>query len=110
MDSQMPKRIDVHVHFLPPSYRQACVDNGHANPDGMPYLPEWSEEAHLKLMDEEGIYAHILYPNVGGFGSGRFLQLKEPALMLESVRAYNDFAIEWAAPGKGRPPGIEPRS
>lgn len=58
--------------------------------------------ARLKLMDEEGIYAHLLYPNVGGFGSGRFLKLKDPQLMLESVRAYNDFAVEWAAPGKGR--------
>jgi uncharacterized protein len=59
-------------------------------------------EERLQLMDEEGIYAHIIYPNVGGFGSGRFLQLKDPELMLDSVRAYNDFMIEWCAPGKGR--------
>ena len=33
----------------------------------------------------------VLYPNVGGFGSGRFLSLGEPELMLACVRAYNDF-------------------
>jgi len=76
-----------------------------------PSNPPTYEDAHpgaydaverLKLMDEEGIYAHLLYPNVGGFGSGRFLKLKDPALMLESVRAYNDFAVDWSVPGKGR--------
>ena len=46
-------------------------------------------------MDREGIRAQVLYPNVGGFGSGRFLELKEPELMLECVRAYNDFLIDW---------------
>jgi predicted TIM-barrel fold metal-dependent hydrolase len=46
-------------------------------------------------MDEEGIYAQILYPNLGGFGSGGFLRLKEPELMLECVRAYNDYLAEW---------------
>jgi uncharacterized protein len=37
----------------------------------------------------------VIYPNVGGFGSGRFLALKEPQLMLECVQAYNDFLAEW---------------
>lgn len=56
----MPSKIDVHVHFLPPFYRKACLENGHANPDGMPYLPEWSEEAHLELMEKNGIEKSIL--------------------------------------------------
>jgi predicted TIM-barrel fold metal-dependent hydrolase len=51
----------------------------------------------LLHMDNEGIYAQILYPNVGGFGSGGFLKLGEPELMLECVRAYNDFLVEWCA-------------
>ncbi|QIX00655.1 hypothetical protein AMS68_006172 [Peltaster fructicola] len=53
-------KIDVHVHFLPPAYRQACIDNGHKNPDGMPYLPEWSEEAHLELMSKHNIQKSIV--------------------------------------------------
>ena len=71
-----------------------------------PSSPPTYEEAHpasfdvherIKLMDETGVYAQVLYPNVAGFGSQRFLQLKEPELMLECVRAWNDFQAEWIA-------------
>lgn len=58
--------------------------------------------ARLKRMDEYGIHAQILYPNVGGFGSGAFLKLKEPDLMLECVRAYNDFLSEWCSADPNR--------
>jgi predicted TIM-barrel fold metal-dependent hydrolase len=51
--------------------------------------------ARLEHMDAEGIWAQVLYPNLGGFGSGGFLRLREPELMLECVRAYNDFLAEW---------------
>ena len=53
-------------------------------------------------MDTEGIYAQVLYPNVGGFGSGRFLALKEPELMLACVRAYNDFLSDWTSENPAR--------
>ena len=55
----------------------------------------WDADARLEHMDAERIYAQVLYPNVGGFGSGRFLELGEPELMLECVRAYNDFLVDW---------------
>ncbi len=51
--------------------------------------------ARLEHMDREGIYAQLLYPNVGGFGSGRFLSIEEPDLKLACVQAYNDFLIDW---------------
>jgi predicted TIM-barrel fold metal-dependent hydrolase len=54
-------------------------------------------QARLAFLDAEGIWANVLYPNVGGFGAGGFLRLGEPALMLECVRAYNDFLREWAS-------------
>jgi predicted TIM-barrel fold metal-dependent hydrolase len=54
-------------------------------------------KARLAYMDQEGIHAQVLYPNVGGFGSGRFLALKEQGLMLECCQAYNDFLVEWAS-------------
>ena len=69
-----------------------------------PSSPPTYEEAHpasfdvherLKLMDETGVYAQVLYPNVAGFASQRFLSLKDPELMLECVRAWNDFQIDW---------------
>ena len=53
--------------------------------------------ARLKRMDEDGIHAHVLYPNLGGFGSGRFISLREPELQLACVRAYNDFLSDWNA-------------
>jgi predicted TIM-barrel fold metal-dependent hydrolase len=57
----------------------------------------WDARARLAHMDREGLYAQVLYPNVGGFGSGGFLALREPELMLECVRAYNDFLIDWCS-------------
>jgi predicted TIM-barrel fold metal-dependent hydrolase len=55
----------------------------------------YDAKARLEFMDREGIRAQVLYPNVAGFGSGRFLKLGEPQLMLDCVRAYNDFLLEW---------------
>ena len=43
-----------------------------------------------------------LYPNVAGFGSQAFLNLKDPKLMLACVQAYNDFLIEWSEPAPER--------
>src|SRR5262249_39593572 len=51
----------------------------------------------LAYMDEVGIWAQVLYPNVGGFGSQNFLVLDDEALKLLCVQAYNDFLLEWAA-------------
>lgn len=56
----MPPKIDVHSHFLPPFYQEACRTHGHGKPDGMPYLPDWSEEEHVALMDHLGISKSIL--------------------------------------------------
>ena len=68
-------------------------------PKGFDVLPpaSYDAKARLALMDEESIHAMVLYPNVGGFGAGSFLKLGEPDLMLECVRAYNDFLAEWAS-------------
>ncbi|CAK1363619.1 hypothetical protein CB0940_04353 [Cercospora beticola] len=60
MASGMPHKIDVHSHFLPPVYQEALKKHGHANPDGMPYVPGWSAEEHLALMDKLNISKSIL--------------------------------------------------
>ncbi|MBO0728600.1 MAG: amidohydrolase [Acidimicrobiaceae bacterium] len=54
-------------------------------------------KARLELLDEVGIWAQLLYPNVGGFGGQRFLKLADRELMYECVRAYNDWQHEWAS-------------
>ncbi|MCH2172519.1 amidohydrolase family protein [Myxococcota bacterium] len=68
-------------------------------PMGYDDIPKsaYDSAARIEHMDAEGIQVQVLYPNVGGFGSGGFLRLKEPELMLECVRAYNDFLVEWAS-------------
>ena len=66
-------------------------DLEHADPAA--YIPK----KRLERLDEYGIWAQVVYPNVGGFGSGNFLALKEPELMYDCVKAYNDFLTEWCS-------------
>jgi uncharacterized protein len=56
----------------------------------------WRAEDRLKKMDEYGVYAQVLYPNIAGFGAGKYLCLEDPELMLQCVQAYNDWVAEWA--------------
>jgi 6-methylsalicylate decarboxylase len=55
-----PGKLDVHAHFLPEAYRQELARAGHAQPDGMPQIPEWSAESHLAVMDRLGIAISLL--------------------------------------------------
>ena len=57
----------------------------------------WRNVDRLALMDEFGIHAQVLYPNVAGFGAGQFTELNDPTLALELLRAYNDFLTEWSS-------------
>jgi len=68
--------------------------------------PKTFEEMHpgaynarerLKYMDQMGIWAMVMYPNVGGFGAQAFLKLNDPELMLTCVQIYNDWQSEWAS-------------
>jgi predicted TIM-barrel fold metal-dependent hydrolase len=55
----------------------------------------YDARARLALMDQRGVWAEVLYPNVGGFAGQRFLSLPDTELKLECVRAYNDFQADW---------------
>ena len=55
----------------------------------------YDAKARLAFMDEEKIWANVLYPNVGGFGAGGFLRIENAELVLACVRAYNDWLFEW---------------
>jgi predicted TIM-barrel fold metal-dependent hydrolase len=57
----------------------------------------YDPKARLKYMDEMGIWAMVMYPNVGGFGAQQFLKLNDPKLMLTCVQIYNDWQTEWAS-------------
>ncbi|MFI5042570.1 MAG: amidohydrolase family protein, partial [Acidimicrobiales bacterium] len=57
----------------------------------------WDPEARIAFMDEQHIRAQVLYPNLGGFGAGAWLDKGEPAYALDCVRAYNDFQTDFAS-------------
>lgn len=60
-------KIDVHCHYLPDFYREALIANGHSHPDGVPFIPNWSEDAALAAMDDLGVrkaYLSISSPGV----------------------------------------------
>lgn len=57
----------------------------------------YDAKARLEYMDSLGIWAMVMYPNVGGFGSQTFLKLGDPALMKTCVSVYNDWQSEWAS-------------
>lgn len=90
---------------------EACISAAAGWPEPFPSHPPSYEEAipasydgaaRVKYLDEAGISAQAIFPNVGGLGSQGFLAMGEPELMLECVRAYNDFLIDWIAPDPKR--------
>jgi predicted TIM-barrel fold metal-dependent hydrolase len=62
----------------------------------------WDVNARLARMDEYGIWAEVLYPNVAGFGAGRLLTMGDPDLMLACIQAYNDFLSDYASTDRSR--------
>ncbi len=57
----------------------------------------WDATERLKLMDEYGIEAQVLFPNVIFFHLPKLLKLGRTDLMLNVVRAYNDWQTEWSS-------------
>src|SRR5262249_13619916 len=57
--------------------------------------------ARLRRMDEDGIAAQVLYPNVS-LHAAALMDIAEPALRHDCVAAYNDYQTEWsdAAPDR----------
>ena len=68
-------------------------------PRSMDDIPRaaWNAAARLEYLDEIGVWAQVMYPNVGGFGNQAFLKLGDPGLQLACVRAYNDWLTEWCS-------------
>jgi predicted TIM-barrel fold metal-dependent hydrolase len=57
----------------------------------------WDAHARLQRMDELGVFAHVLYPNLIGFQIYAFMDMGDPALSLACMRAYNDFQTDFAS-------------
>ena len=58
--------------------------------------------ARLQMMDTLGVYAHIMYPNVAGFGAQNFLRVGDDQLRLLCVQIYNDAVAEMQDVSGGR--------
>jgi len=64
----------------------------------------------LQMMDEQGIWAEVLYPNTVGFGGQKFGSVKDPVLRRLTVEIYNDAMADVQEQSGGRlvPMGILP--
>jgi predicted TIM-barrel fold metal-dependent hydrolase len=62
----------------------------------------WDVEPRLALMDDWGIKAQLLYPNVALFNNQRVLSLRDAQLQLDIVTVYNDWQSEWSAAAPDR--------
>ncbi|MEZ4333388.1 MAG: amidohydrolase family protein [Myxococcota bacterium] len=66
------------------------------------HVASWDMRARVELMDQQGLFAQILYPNVAGFGSQNFMKVKDDGLRLACARIYNEAMAEIQADSKGR--------
>jgi predicted TIM-barrel fold metal-dependent hydrolase len=57
----------------------------------------WDATKRLGLMDDYGIRAQVLYPNVAVFNAKSIVGMADPELQLACVRAYNDFLVDWSS-------------
>ena len=61
------------------------------------FLPALDAKARLGYMDEIGVYYQVMYCNILGFHSHKFLQQMPVELATECVWAYNDWLAEWCS-------------
>lgn len=57
----------------------------------------WDPGQRLKRLDDYGIYAQLLYPNLLGFFSNIFYELDDHELRGAIVRGYNDFLVDFCS-------------
>ena len=62
----------------------------------------YDAKARAVRLDEYGIRAQVLYPNLLAFNLFEFLQVGDEQFRLACVQAYNDYLTEFAAEAPGR--------
>jgi len=89
----------------------AVVDRDGARCRGTGFMSWTIDDVHpgaydltsrLAVMDEVGIYAQVVYPNVAGFGGQKFAEVKDPELKLMCVTLYNDYMADLQDASGGR--------
>jgi predicted TIM-barrel fold metal-dependent hydrolase len=66
------------------------------------HLAAHDVDARVALMDELGVWAHIIYPNAAGFGGQRFANIDDPTLKVLCATLFNDAMAEMQEQGRGR--------
>jgi len=59
-------------------------------------------KARLEIMDQQGVWAHVIYPNVTGFGAHRLMALEDRELAFTILSIYNDAVAELQDESGGR--------
>jgi predicted TIM-barrel fold metal-dependent hydrolase len=59
-------------------------------------------KARVEFLDEHGIYAQIVFPNVAGFGSQSFIRIEDNELRKVCCTIYNDAVAEFQQASGGR--------
>jgi hypothetical protein len=62
----------------------------------------YDAKARLKTLDEYGVQAQLLFPNIVSFYAWAFIGMKDPELGFACIRAYNDFLTEFASADPSR--------
>jgi uncharacterized protein len=62
----------------------------------------WEIQARCEMMDQMGVHAQIVYPNVLGFGNQRMMKLQDRSLALDICAIYNDAMAEKQEESKNR--------
>ena len=70
----------------------------------------YSVPDRLAMMDDQGVWAHVVYPNTVGFGGQRFATVADADLRRLAVEIYNDAMAEIQEESGGRllPMGVLP--
>lgn len=105
---------------LGPAHAVSVVDGENEKRRGAEYIfastvndvaPGASQVApRLELMDEQGIWAHLVYPNTVGFGGQQIGGMQDTELRRAILRLYNDAMMEMQAESGNRlfPMGMLP--
>ena len=94
------KRSWAACGFAQAGWKEFAPDHPPTIKDALPAVHDSTER--VKYMDEHGVYAQVLFPNIGGFSSADYRVLGDPELVLSCIRAYNDWQDEWTSVAPNR--------
>jgi uncharacterized protein len=83
---------------MPSDVSVYAAGNGYADLHPSSY----DAKARLGAMDELGLYAAVLYPNLNLVINDLHEQYGDPAYKLDVIRAYNDWMIDWSSADPSR--------